>query len=261
MLSDDAAERAAALLVQCRRNRSLLERLPPTCRPESIDDAYAIQDKFARQWGETSGFKIGCASRESQALVGVHAPFAGHIFATACWMSSAQITARDFQMVGVEAEFAFLIGSDLQPRLSSYAREEVVNAIAGVQPIIEICDTRLADWKAAGVEHVVADNAFHGGLVFGTVAHDWRTLDLADHEVTLSIDGTVRGRGTGKLVLGHPVDALLWLVNDLSRRGATLKAGHIVAAGTCTGLHFAEAGSNVSADFGSLGCVQLDVMG
>lgn len=259
MLSADAVDRAASLFASSRGGGALVELLPPDCRPQSLADAYAIQDAFARHCGKTVGFKIGCASKESQALVGASGPFAGHIFAATCWASPTQIRAQDFQMVGVEAEFAFLIGRDLPPRSRPYTREEITEAITSVQPIIEICDTRLADWKAAGVEHIVADNAFHGGLVLGAVASDWRRLDLANHGITLSIDGTVRGKGTGKLVLGHPVDAVAWLANDLSERGVTLKAGHVVAAGTCTGLHFAAPGSAVSADFGSLGQVQINV--
>lgn len=261
ILSAEAVERAASFLVDARRTGSLVDLLPQDCRPRSLADAYEIQDAFARRWGETVGFKIGCASKQSQALVGASGPFAGRIFAAGCWTSPASICARDFQMVGVEAEFAFRIERDLPPRPRSYTRDEIVRAIAGVQPVIEICDTRLADWKAAGVDHIVADNAFHGGLVLGTMAGDWRGLDLADHEVALSIDGVVRGRGTGKLVLGHPIDALRWLANDLARRGTGLRAGHIVAAGTCTGLHFATAGSEVSADFGSLGLVRVRVTG
>lgn len=259
MLSVDAAERAASLFASNRQGGALVELLPPNCRPQSLADAYSIQAAFAHQWGETIGFKIGCASKESQALVGASGPFAGHIFSATCWASPAEIRARDFQMVGVEAEFAFVTERDLPPRARPYTRDEVTEVIAGVQPIIEICDTRLADWKAAGVEHIVADNAFHGGLVLGAIAKNWRELDLASHEVTLAIDGAIRGRGTGKLVLGHPVDAVTWLANDLAQRGITLKAGHVVAAGTCTGLHFAAPGSVVSADFGSLGQVQINV--
>ena len=37
----------------------------------------------------------------------------------------------------------------------------------------------------------------------------------------------------------------------MSRRGDGLHAGELVAAGTCTGLHFVQPGSTVVADFGA----------
>jgi 2-keto-4-pentenoate hydratase len=160
---------------------------------------------------------------------------------------------------GVEAEFAFVFGRDLPPRSGGHAAEDVLAAVAGVQPVIEICDTRLAEWKTAGAEQIVADNAFYGALVLGTIVTDWRRLDLANHEAALRINGVVLGRGPGRLVLGNPLDALGWLANDLALRNIGLKAGQIVAAGSCTGLHFVTPGSVVDADFGSLGTVQINV--
>jgi 2-keto-4-pentenoate hydratase len=44
------------------------------------------------------------------------------------------------------------------------------------------------------------------------------------------------------------------------RRGYFLKAGDIVASGTCTGLHFAAPGADVVADFGVLGRVEMRVL-
>ena len=59
-------------------------------------------------------------------------------------------------------------------------------------------------------------------------------------------------------MLGHPLSALTWLANELSRRGEGMRAGDLVAAGTCTGLHFADPGSTVLADFGpALGRVTI----
>ena len=107
---------------------------------------------------------------------------------------------------------------------------------------------------------MIADNGFQGGLVTGPAAPLTPPLDLAAHEVTLVIDGVECGRGTGELVLGHPLDSLAWLAGELARRGLGLRAGDIVAAGACTGLHFVKAGAHVVADFGRLGRVEMHVV-
>jgi 2-keto-4-pentenoate hydratase len=184
-------------------------------------------------------------------------PIAGRLFRDAHWTSPADVPCDAFFLLGVEAEFGFRLGSDLPPREAPWSREAVADAVAAVVPLIEICDTRLDAWRTRRIEEITADNAFHGGVVTGTPVADWRGLDLLRHEVSLAIDGTVAGSGTGALVLGHPLAALTWLANALRQRGMGLRAGELVAAGTCTGLHIAPPGSAVRADFGTLGTVDI----
>lgn len=246
----DALNQAADRLVAARRNRRPAPGLPEV---ESFDDAYAVQAAFRARWSDdVVGHKVGCSSEQSQRLVNSPGPIAGSLFRASLWSEPATLDPAQFFVAGVEAEFGFRLGVDLPSRAAPYDREEVSAAVEAVVPVIEICDTRLADWRSRRIEEITADNAFNGGLVAGRPLQDWRGLDLASHEVTLSIDGDRKGTGTGTLVLGHPLLALTWLANELSRRGQGLRAGDLVAAGTCTGLHFAGAGCTVVAEFGDL---------
>lgn len=246
----DTLEQAADRLVMARRNR---QPTPGLQEVETFDDAYAVQAAFRARWGDSVvGHKVGCSSEQSQRLVNSPGPIAGSLFRASLWQEPATLDSAQFFVVGVEAEFGFRLGADLPPRAAPYDREEVSAAVEAVVPVIEICDTRLADWHSRRIEEITADNAFNGGLVAGRPLREWRQLDLAGHEVSLSIDGDRKGVGTGALVLGHPLLALTWLANELSRRGEGLRTGDLVAAGTCTGLHFAGAGSTVVAEFGDL---------
>jgi 2-keto-4-pentenoate hydratase len=246
----DALEQAADRLVTARRNHQPTPGLPEV---NSFDDAYAVQAAFRAKWADTVvGHKVGCSSEQSQRLVNSPGPIAGSLFRASLWPEPATIDPAQFFVVGVEAEFGFRLGADLPSRAAPYDREEVSVAVEAVVPVIEICDTRLADWRTRRIEEITADNAFNGGLVAGRPLRDWRRLDLASHEVTLSIDGDRKGTGTGALVLGHPLLALTWLADELSRRGQGLRAGDLVAAGTCTGLHFAGPGCTVVAEFGDV---------
>jgi len=247
-------------MIAARSGGRALRRVPPGGTLLSLDDAYAIQEAFARESGmPIVGYKIGCASKESQALVGAAGPFAARIFAPTRFESPAEISARDFFTVGVEAEFGFTMRDGLPPRRAPYERDEVARAVASVAPVIELCDTRLENWRAARIEEIIADNGFHGGLVVGAAVAGWESLDRAGHEVVLSIDGAVRARGASADSLGDPFDGLVWIANELSRRGYGLGAGDIIATGTWTGLHFVRAQAAVIADFGSLGRVEVNV--
>ena len=41
---------------------------------------------------------------------------------------------------------------------------------------------------------------------------------------------------SGAMVLGHPLNALLWLAEALGNRGDQLRRGEIILTGTCTGV-------------------------
>lgn len=257
MLEKAQIERAVTALVNARRRHAPLTAFPPNAIPKSIDDAYAVQEAFARRWSSpVAGYKVGCASPESQHMVGASGPFAARVYAEDCVAAPATVRARDFFMVGVEAEFAFRLAKDFAPR-GNASRADAADAVAEIVCAIEICDTRLADWKAAGLHSMIADNGFQGGLVTGPAMPLAAAPDLAGHAVTLSVDGAEKGRGTGSLVLGHPLDSLAWLAGELARRHHSLRAGDIVAAGTCTGLHFIAQPAHVVADFGALGRVEM----
>lgn len=239
---------AAALLAAARHKYKPVADLPWV---RTFDDAYAVQAAFRTRWPhEVVGYKVGCSSEQSQRLVNAPGPIAGCLFADSVWQQPAALDPRHFFVTGVEAEFGFRMAADLPPRPAPYSPEETAASVAAIVPLIEICDTRLSDWRTRRIEEITADNAFNGGVVIGSDFAAWRELELGTHEVTLAIDGAPKGAGTGALVLGHPLLALTWLANELSRQGVGLRAGELVAAGTCTGLHFAQPGSTVVADFG-----------
>lgn len=250
-------QQSAALLVASRQRHEPAGALVSV---RTFGDAYAVQAAFRARWPQrVVGYKVGCSSEQSQQMVNSPGPIAGCLFADDVWHQPASLDPGRFFVTGaVEAEFGFRLAADLPPRAAPYSRNDAAGAVGAVVPLIEICDTRLADWPTRPIEEITADNAFNGGVVIGPDFAQWRELELGTHEVTLSIDGTQKGKGPGSLVLGHPLLALTWLANELSRQGIGMRAGDLIAAGTCTGLHFAPAGSTVVADFGTrLGQVKI----
>jgi 2-keto-4-pentenoate hydratase len=58
-------------------------------------------------------------------------------------------------------------------------------------------------------------------------------------------------------VLGHPFEALAWLVNQLAGRGGGLKTGDVVLTGSVVQTNWVAAGDRVVMDLGTLGAVEL----
>lgn len=250
----DLAER----LWQARRTGTALdaETIPP---PSTLEEAYAIQARITELSGRrVLGFKIGSTRIEAQRLLGTDRPGSGPLLEGFTYESPANVSVSPLHMPAVEAEFAYRLGHDLPSRSTPYSRADVVGALSGLAPAIEIVGSRFAGGLAGkGRFRITAD----GGANIAFIAGRWQTdhpgRDLRQHAARMRINGEIRGEGTGSRVLGHPLEALVWLAEHQSRAGRGLFAGEIISTGTCTGVDRVQPGDRVSADFGSLGTVDV----
>jgi 2-keto-4-pentenoate hydratase len=71
----------------------------------------------------------------------------------------------------------------------------------------------------------------------------------------MEVDGTVTGSGTGADVFGGPIQALAWLVGNLSSRGLTLSPGQVVTTGTATQVTRLPPGSTATLTVDGVGTV------
>lgn len=257
---------AADLLAQARIKHQRLSELPEVVRPKTPGEAYAVQDGLidellAHYGGSVVGYKIACTNVTAQRQLHVDNPFFGRLLSAFFHESPAGkeaiVEAGQFFMRVVEAEFAFEMARDLLPSAKPHSREEVADAVKGVIPGIEIVDSRFDEWTTIGAPSLIADNACNAAWVKGTLLPDWRGIDLAKQAVSVTVNGKLLREGSGSNVLGHPLNALEWLLNNLSARGLGLKAGQYITTGVTTEVYVAERGDRITADFGLVGSVNL----
>lgn len=227
--------------------------------PATMEEAYAVQDEIMRLSGQpAAGFKVGSTSQEAQRALGTTEPGSCPVPAPYLHASPARVAVAPAQAPAVEGEIAFRLGRDLPPRAEAYGRDEVVAAIDAVAGAIEVVGTRFAGGLSGkGRLLITADSGANIGLVVGKWTRDWRGLDLKTQPVAMRINGQPRGVGTGARALGDPLNVMIWLANQQSRRGRGLEKGTCVSTGTCTGLDPVRPGDSVVADFGSLGTVEI----
>ena len=218
------------------------------------DDAYAIQEAYVRlrtQSGATLvGRKVGATSVAIQELFGIHTPDYGHIFDDMV-VADGQIPLADLIQPLVEPELAFVFDRDL--RGPGIERADVLEAVVGIAPCIEIIDSRIRAWDIEYVD-TVADNGSSARCVFGDVLH-LGGLDLASVVGTLFRNDVSVGTAVGAAVLGHPADAVAWLANELGRLESSLLEGQWVLSGSFMTAVPGSRGDTFSAAFDGLGSV------
>jgi 2-keto-4-pentenoate hydratase len=261
-MTPEFQQKSAARLVAARRHVEALTELEPDLRPTTMDDAYRIQARVRELWcretGDTVvGWKIGATAAAIQAKFGVAAPFAGPFFASTLAHGVGRFEAAKFQHHAIESEFAFRLGRTLPSSAKPYSRAEIVDAVDALVPAIEVVSPRFTDLLFGRAPTAVADCALNGAFVLGAPHLNWRDIDLPAFPVTLRVNDAVVATGTGAAVLGDPVTSLVWAIHHLSERGIAVEAGQIISTGTTTGIVHLRPGDQATADFGTLGTVQV----
>jgi 2-keto-4-pentenoate hydratase len=229
--------RAAAILADARLRRARIDHLPADCRPRDTEEGYAVQHALhgllsAAGRGSVAGYKIGCTTPVMQAYLGIPSPCAGGVLAATVHDRRAEVRHGDYVRVGVECEIAVRLGTDLRPGDAPFDRARVAGAVEVCLAALEIVDDRYVDYRALGVPTLVADDFFNAGCVLGPPVPRWRDLDLVALAGVTRVNGRQVGRGEGRAVMGHPLEALAWLATLRARLGLGLRAGEFVLLGS-----------------------------
>lgn len=206
----------------------------------TIEHAYDVQRRWTtlrQQRGErVIGRKLGMTSRAIQELLGGTEPDHGSLWWSRYFPSAyshSTIPHATFIQPMLEAEIAFLVGRPLYG--PGATRNDVLEATEAVAVAAEVIDTRYHDWRVRAVD-AIADNASYGGFTLGNWHTDIANVDLSTVRMRVHRSEDIVIEGNGSASLGHPANAVAWLVNRLAETGEGLAAGDIVLSGSLGGV-------------------------
>lgn len=230
-MSYDPAPAAAALRA-ARQAGGLVAPLA-ALTPRDEAEGYALQHHVAglRDALPPAGFKIGATATRMQQHLGLSGPAAGFMEQDGLHPGGATLEHAGLFRPGVECEIAVRLAHDLPAAPTT--REQAAIAVGEVFAAIEVVENRYADLRALGTPTLIADQVFHAGAVLGAPLAGWRAADLAAVRGVLCVNGTERGSGHGRDLLGHPLNALAWLAGSpAAARYGGLRAGQVVLLGS-----------------------------
>jgi len=216
----------------------------PAANPEglSVVDGRCTRAKLHKllegKFGAPIGYKAGLTNPAVQKRFNHDAPVWGALYAPMLLNSGAI----------VEAGFGArpLFEADLLVRVSGTAVnqartvDEVLAAIDQVIPFIELPDLVV---QAPGKLDGPAISAINVGArlgVLGAPIAVQRTAAfsdaLRDMVTVVKGDGVELDRGKGSDVLEHPLNAVVWLAQDLARDGLAMKPGDLISLGSFSKL-------------------------
>ena len=251
LLTDDPATIAGRFLSARRAAAGLADY--PGGLPETLDQAYEVQDRAIADWGKSVlGWKVGRIAPPLSERFGADR-LAGPIFA-------AQVGSRDGAIPEMpvfadgfaagEAEFLLRIGAAPPPDKDAYTMAEAADLIDAVHVGIEIASSPLGSINRLGPIAVISDFGNNNGLVVGPEIPDWRASGFEAWPVTTFIDGVEAGSGRASAFPGGAVGAARFLLELMARRRIALRPGQWISSGAVSGVHDAAPGQTVEARFG-----------
>ncbi len=249
-------------------------RRPAANPPETMTMADAnctrarFQQRLAGQAGRLAGYKAGLTNPAVQKRFNTDQPVWGALY-TDMLLGNEAIVKADF---GTRP----LYEADMLVRVKSAAINdaktpaEVLAQVDQIIPFIELPDLIVEAPPKINGAVLSALNVGARLGVRGTpmpvpqdAAGQARLLDqLRDMDVRLvDAQGTQLGGGKGSDVLGHPLNAVVWLAQALKAQGLSLQPGQVVSLGSFSALLPPKAGLNVTAHYdGVTGLQPVTVM-
>lgn len=256
---------AAADLLEAEQTGEQIGLLTLKHPEMGMDDAYAVQQAIYRSklasGRRVVGWKIGLTSKAMQQALNIDVPDSGILFDDMVFAHGGTIPVGRFIQPRIEAEIAFVmkdaVGGD------TVTREDVIQATDYVAPSLEILDTRIqrqdpATGQLRTVFDTISDNAANAGVVLGGERHPVDAFDLRWVGALVSRNGEIEETGLGAGVLNDPVQSVVWLARRMAAYGQKIEAGQVILSGSFIRPVECPSGSNIQADFGEFGSVQID---
>lgn len=245
-MSSASAKQAAMLLSRARHTGERLAAFPEALVPQDRAGAYAVQDELIALEGEVGGWKVAAGVEATP----IHSP----ILATGYLASGVTLDMTTLLADRVEVEVGVRLKSDLLSRAQGYSRQEVIEAIEGLLPALEILGNRFAPGFELPKMLNISDLQVNAAVVTGPLRTDWQDMDLSTLKLTLDIGAEHWSTDKGAS-LDAVIDALVWLANEGSLRQGGLKAGEVIITGSRIIQPLGKPGETVSATLEGLGTV------
>jgi 2-oxopent-4-enoate/cis-2-oxohex-4-enoate hydratase len=223
----------------------------------SLEDAYAVQAlvlKHRRELHRQVGWKVGVTSAPVQKWLNIDHPDFGGLFSDMQVLDGGVARLDRLIAPKAEGEIAFVLKKLLKGPGLGHA--EAIAAIDFILPAIEIIDSRVRDWKIKAVD-TIADNGSSAMFVLGCRPISLAQIDMKLIGVAMRANGEVVSTGAGAACMGNPINALVWLANELGRQGRCIEAGQVVLSGALSEVYAPHAGDHVEVVLGSVGRVEV----
>lgn len=187
--------------------------------------------------GRIVGYKAGLTNKAIQEKLGISSPVRGVLMEKMLLADGAEVPASFGARPVYEADLLVEVKDAAINKAKTHL--DALRSLARVIPFIELPDLMLAEGEKMTASLAVLINVGARRGVVGkgvpVEATDRFAAALASMRVVVTDQsGKELASGKGAAILEHPLNAVLWLVEDLAKSGVRLKSGDVLSLGTFT---------------------------
>ncbi len=247
---------AATIFVERRRTGAQGARLPESCRPNSVEQALAIQDAVSEHWCELmddtiGGWKCLLPQQGKLILAPIYTRTIDSVAPVAVWPKPGSA-----HVARIEPELAFFFRQDLPPREQPYTAGEVDAAISRTHLALELINSRYSNPSECSFPEMLADGLVNQGLFIGPQIDGKLGENVGEFAINVRY-GDESSEHHAKHPNDNPKAPLYWLVEFLRGRGQGLVAGQAVITGSFAGVLDVPMNTEISLEYVGLGTLQV----
>lgn len=222
-------------------------------------DALCTRDMLVAELGKTQGkivgYKAGLTNKAVQARFGYEQPVRGTLFEKMLLQDGAEVPAKFGSRPVFEADMVVEVKDEGINQATTPL--EVMKHLSKIYPFIELPDLVVAEGEPLNGPIITAINvgARLGvlGKPFAAEATPEMVTALAQMKVVMrDQDGKELAKGSGAGILDQPLNAVIWLAQDLAKSGGKLRVGDLLSLGSFSPLLPPRAGTRVTASYEGL---------
>jgi 2-keto-4-pentenoate hydratase len=214
--------------------------------------------------GRPVGYKVGLTSKAVQESVGATNPVRGVLLRNMMLKDGAKVSAKFGARPIWEPDLIVVV----KDAGINQARTpiEIAAHLSEIVAFIELPDRIVAGTEKVDGNLITAINAGARLGVLGERAKIKATAEFVEAVEKMTVtatdqSGAVLARAKGDALLGHPLNPVLWLIEDLAQTGETLKAGDLLSLGSFARPETPKAGQTVEVRYDGLpgGSIKVSV--
>lgn len=220
---------AAKQLLSNRETSAKVERLAEGLRAATLEDSLNIQaEMISQNSNAVAGWKCLNPPAEDKIVV-------GPIFADLVQKGETCELYSDNGNARIEPEIAFVLKADLPAQEAAYSEAEIDAAIGSCHMALELIMARFAEPAELSFPEILADGLVNQGLFLGPEIDREKAFAASEIKVAIKQGEEVQSFD-GKHPNTQPASPIYWLVNYMSARGVSFKAGQAIITGSYCGV-------------------------
>jgi len=245
---------------QSRQLADNFKAMSPTSglsREMTMEEAVRIRDglvaELSASQGKVVGYKAGLTNPAVQKRFNTTEPVRGALLEKMLLDDGAEVPVKFGAIPFFEADLAVVVKDEGINQAKTPA--EVLKHLASIRPFIELPDLVTAKEQPLSAAIITS---FNVGARLGVLGKPIApTPEMADALGKMTVvmrdqDGKELARVPGAAILGHPLNAVVWLADDVAKSGGKLRAGDILSLGSFTPPNFQKAGMTITVTYEGL---------